>query len=1260
MSYTKPQAIIHQRFTVATSPTVTTLRAVIVGPNTKLHRYSVVDEKELTSAGNFGAFAEVEDSYALIDFPDRKAGEIVERDSVKLHIDNALLTYYTDNSGSETLADSTAVLTLSNQPNFYVDDDQPNVVTVGTETINGKERLKVNLVEMAEAMRSAEVKRDVQIGDYVCLTGVTETENSAGCTTTEPFISRIIDFQYALEAKTIGDPTVSVSVDYRVTTPEESSVELTVVPVTDEDARGCMSQIFEIDTSYYFNGWAIGKPTITYIITPEVKSYYNCRNKIKFNVKCNALGIKDTDIWFSRTEGAFLPGSNGTVRITLKEGVTAEQLIAFVDGTDKLRIVCTCAGRELIPEKLGSDTDGSSNKDIVIDGNATTLDVNDTLILKCTKGGVLRETEQDGDDNTIKLTAYTQYGKLISKEFTISALDTPVSIGTSGITIKPRLGATSLGTAATTVIPDIPYTKATDTYTYSQIYKPYAVLGTDTVTYYKPGADTTGESLYTKSGNVYTEVATLVALKDAEGASVPVYTSPATDVYTAVDSYGVIDESNKTYFRDITVINAAGDPLYKKTGDAYDPLGSASFSASEIYYTRNTIESYSRVTVPYLTVTTAGGVTTLKYKAPGKVATDVKTRAIANNTFTYANATTYDNNTEYYIEVVTGSTTTYQKIASCPWISSDGSSVKYHEAGTASSDAGEAVYGGATSTFFALFTGDEIYVPLIATKEVGVSGLALARSVPDALKSSDLAAEIIPLNVKLLSKENVEFVEGEGIEFEPTQIKVDTELDYVSPTLYGTDGNALRMPVQVYEDNIDFNKMYIEYKTWVPTASYGLNFCESVAALDDIPGQLDPENPLKYAVYKALANSNGASVAYVAVKEPYTFSSATEKTPNLESWQDALEILEGRDDVYTVVPTTTEQTVQNLVNTLVQNESSAEACRWKTAVFAVEAPKKRLIVGVKDSFTSTDGNPVVARFEENTSETGAGYNKLRVTSGNSLFLERVQAGDIISMANGYQTYVVDKVITDDTLYTLPTGITAQTAGNAIEIWHTLNRADVVEYVRDYAQSFANRRIGLIWPDTIGEAGVDLPGYMLAAGLAGLKSGVEPIQGLTRLEVAGFDDFSRARPYLTETQMNLMAGSGVWIVQEDSDGTPASRHAINTSTVDINYREEMMTRNMDSICKYLYQIIDRYIGVTIVNQDTLNSIYHALTTACNYLVYIKQMNSYASIRVKQHDLLADRIEAFIVASLPYATNNVELYVTAERAELNEVSTETEQE
>lgn len=1009
MSYTKPQAIIHQRFTVATSPTVTTLRAVIVGPNTKLHRYSVVDEKELTSAGNFGVFAEVEDSYALIDFPGRKAGEIVERDSVKLHIDNALLTYYTDNSGSAVIDGNAANLTLSNQPNFYVDDNHPNVVTVGSETINGKEQLKVNLVEMAETPRSADVKRDVQIGDYVYLQGVTETENSAGCNLTEPFMARIIDFQYALEANTIGDPTVSVAIDTRATTAAASSTVLKVIAsaVNEISDAGSDSDIFEVDSAYSYNGWAIGKPTITYIITPEVESYYNCRNKIKFNVKCSALGIADTTVWFSLTEGAFLPGSNGSVHIVLKENLSEGALTTFVNGTDKLRIVCTCAGRELTVGKLGSAANATCTDDIVINGNSTALNINDTLVLKCIKGGILRTTAvSTGDDSTIKLAAYTRYGKLIAQELKMTTLNNALSIGTSGISIKPQ---------------------------------------------------------------------------------------------------------------------------------------------------------------------------------------------------------------------VSGS-----------------------------------------NTFFSLFTGDEIYIPLIAAKEVGVCGLALARSVPEELQSSDLSAEIIPLTVKLLSKENVEFAEGEGVEFEQTQIKVDTNLSYVSKTLLDMDGTALSMTVQPYEDNIDFNKMYVEYNTWVPTASYGLNFCESISGLDDIPGQLDPENPLKYSVYKALANSNGASVAYVAVREPYTFSSATEKIPNLESWQDALEILEGRDDVYTVVPTTTEQTVQNLVNTLVQNESSAEACRWKTALFSVAVPKKRLIVGVQDSFTSTDGEPVVAKFVENTSETGAGYNELRCTSGNSLFLERVQAGDIISVVGDYQTYVVDRVIADDALYTMPNNNTGPTSENAIEIWHTLNRADIIEYVRDYAQSFANRRIGLVWPDTIGEAGVNLPGYMLAAGLAGLKSGVEPIQGLTRLEVAGFDDFSRARPYMTETQMNLMAGSGVWIVQEDSDGTPSSRHAINTSTVDINYREEMMTRNMDSICKYLYQIIDRYIGVTIVNQETLDSIYSELHNACQYLVYIKQMNSYDTIRVKQHDLLSDRIEAFIVASLPYATNNVELYVTAERAELNEVSTETEQE
>lgn len=561
-----------------------------------------------------------------------------------------------------------------------------------------------------------------------------------------------------------------------------------------------------------------------------------------------------------------------------------------------------------------------------------------------------------------------------------------------------------------------------------------------------------------------------------------------------------------------------------------------------------------------------------------------------------------------------------------------------------------------------------LYIPIVADKIAGYNGILLADDVDPAMRPAD-ASEEKEVSLRLLFNDNIVLpaispADGRTNWYqESTVFTLNENATTTDPEFVREDGTS--MPLTLYgfagskveEQYNQFSKIYFNYREWSPVHANDVTLCESVASLDNIIGPLDPDNPLKYAVYKALTNSNGASVGYVAVKDP----------TDLDDWQDALSVIEGRDDVYTVVPLTTEANVQNLVITLVNNESGAEACRWKTALFNMELPTEVMRIGFSANNatrpTSTDGKITLCKIDVNpliSSRTV--YNKLTCTSGNAKFIDYgVVAGDEVRIINTdgsiKATFTVDQVYSNGTL-TITQSLTGPTTEESFEIWHTYTRAEEVNVIRNRAQSIASRRIGLVWPDIVEEGGVELPGYYLSAALAGLKSGVEPQNGLTRRTILGFDGFTRSKPRYTESQLDLMAGSGVWVCVTDSDGTPQSRHALNTDTTNSFYSEEMMTRNFDSVSKYMYQVIDTYIGTSNVTDETLQSIYHNLRAACDYLIGQGQMIDYTKIVVKQHDLLLDRVLAYLDVGLPFAVNNVELFITAEAYELNAVTLESE--
>jgi hypothetical protein len=202
--------------------------------------------------------------------------------------------------------------------------------------------------------------------------------------------------------------------------------------------------------------------------------------------------------------------------------------------------------------------------------------------------------------------------------------------------------------------------------------------------------------------------------------------------------------------------------------------------------------------------------------------------------------------------------------------------------------------------------------------------------------------------------------------------------------------------------------------------------------------------------------------------------------------------------------------------------------------------------------------------------------------------------------------------------------------------------------------------GPLWDTDYADVGDGLPDiwgmlvydtvFFLAAALAGLASGVVPHQGLTNVEVTGFDDFSRSYKLFNETQLNRMAEAGVWIVTQDRDGTPFTRHALTTDMLDLNRREEMIRRNVDSISYLFLRRLRPYIGrtnATPVMVDYLDNRVKEIIRFLESSGYTQELGTQlisGSIRVLQlHPLLKDRIEIVLDLVVPAPLNNIELHL-----------------
>jgi hypothetical protein len=554
--------------------------------------------------------------------------------------------------------------------------------------------------------------------------------------------------------------------------------------------------------------------------------------------------------------------------------------------------------------------------------------------------------------------------------------------------------------------------------------------------------------------------------------------------------------------------------------------------------------------------------------------------------------------------------------------------------------------GGSSDAVAGLCKGDKWYITCVSAAAGPVRRLILRDDIPAAV----LAAEDMDLTLYIkdniqVSQNRIGYAPMTNYWTEDTQICVQEGIVAYHPE-WTASGVEQALPVVS-------GKVYVEYREWLSELADQVNSITSAADLDAIRGPLHPDNPLKWGVYKALSNSNGTAVKYTAVLDP----------TDLDSWVQVLERIKGRDDMYNLVPLTFDRRVHNLWAAHIGGESNEYANNWKAGVFALQSVPVVQVAGEGVTIGGVAGNvvtePVLATLSDDPAATGTQYTKLQVTSGNGYFTTNdVRPGDIVRYLytvdgfgeEAYTEFVVDEVQSESTLLLTSGADTPVSVAQRVEIYHNRNRNEVAEDIATSAGALSNRRVVAVWPDQVGEAGTMQPGYYLAAALAGLVSGVVPHQPLTNVEVAGFDDYSRSYKYFNETQLNRLAESGVWIVTEDKDGTPYTRHALTTDNLDLNRREEMIRRNVDSMSYLFLRRLRPFIGRTNAQPGMVSRLRYEVTAVIDFLKsngYTDELGSQltdGTIRTLQiHPLLKDRIEIVLDLTVPAPLNNIELHL-----------------
>jgi hypothetical protein len=494
-----------------------------------------------------------------------------------------------------------------------------------------------------------------------------------------------------------------------------------------------------------------------------------------------------------------------------------------------------------------------------------------------------------------------------------------------------------------------------------------------------------------------------------------------------------------------------------------------------------------------------------------------------------------------------------------------------------------------------------------------------------------------------------------------TQITVNDGIVAYDPTW---TNNGVPMAMDVYSESTkDYGVLYVEVRYWLPDLSFDVNAINDPGNLDQaISGALDPDNPLKWGVFQALTNSNGVDVTFTSVANP----------PDPESWANVLNLLLGRDDVYGLVPLTYDHTVLQLYQAHVNDQSTPEQGLWRVLWVNLQAVPEIPVIaagsnvpGYIEPITS-DGQVALGTITQDPGTVGTAFTILRCTSENAEFIQNgVRPGDVVrclytsdgfgNMA--YSEFVVDEVESEDTIRLLVGPDAPITVPAKFEIWRNLTPTEEAQAIGINSGSWGDRRVRATWPDQIESGGTVMAGYFMNCSLAALSGGVLPQQGLTHLAIDGFTSVKRTTSKFNRSQLDEMALGGTWIVTQDLTGIDTSlgeiytRHALTTGNYeDLNQREEMVTRNVDSISFQFRELYAPYIGVTNVTLP-MQLLLEQLTGTL-----IDQLRSQGTAQLggqlvngtivsfRPHLLLKDRYVAILDLQLPYPFNNIEVHLT----------------
>jgi len=211
---------------------------------------------------------------------------------------------------------------------------------------------------------------------------------------------------------------------------------------------------------------------------------------------------------------------------------------------------------------------------------------------------------------------------------------------------------------------------------------------------------------------------------------------------------------------------------------------------------------------------------------------------------------------------------------------------------------------------------------------------------------------------------------------------------------------------------------------------------------------------------------------------------------------------------------------------------------------------------------------------------------------------------------------------------------------------TPDRQAIAETVQAAGQAFGFRRGFYVFPDqvAINVTGLEqtVPAYYATACIAGMVGEQSPQQGFTNFPITGLTRPIGSNDSFTNSQLNVMAAGGVYILVQDAQGAPViARHQLSTDLTSIETRELSITKVVDYTAKFMRAGMRNFIGRSNITQPFLDNLATVVAGQLNFLVQNGVLIGADVNNIIQDADAPDTILIDVTLDVPFPANYIRL-------------------